>query len=613
MGPRAALILAGLSAALLCGCDDSGAGFPGADLGMLSRDLGVFYDAGFCTSSIMITSDQPTLPNGSTYGPANLTATTRSPGALLMPSWTVSTADGATFLPTVVDTQSGLTVEFYAAVPGSYTFRVSFGVDQECPGTNSIDVISQNAKQLSYRLRVSPPETAGVPQQDSVITVFGGTKKGDADIHLVPGTPLQGTLKGPGGAGVAGEVRFIADSGPDALATADGSGVFALSMSADSYYTPLLIPTSALLAPALVGRATGATLAAGAFVVGAGQTVSGAVTDPTDSAIAGVRLVLRNGNLPSGIGLSASDGSYSLQAQPGSYVAQVGADGWPELSLPGVSVPSAALSLNVKYLTARVALTGKVLASNGTTAVGGARVTIRSPQLSGVATVNVGGTPVTADGHINQVVIAAADGTLPALMLPPLSSGSYQVLVEPPAGASDGVTLLSMPLSSAGNWSLVLAPKILLAGNVKDLLNQGVGDVRVTAFETAGLGAAPWTMTTSDGSFMMKVDSGSPITLLAEPPGAAQLVSARLQLPAGSTQANISLAPGLLIGGTVYAPGGAALPSVVIDALCSTCGSTTPIASALSGANGVYALYLPDPGLQVPDGGVFDGGGDASP
>jgi hypothetical protein len=621
MGPRAALnrptsalVLAALSAALLIGCDDGGSGFPGADLAMPGSDFGVFYDASFCTSNIVITANP--APPGVTsfaYAPTDLFATTKSPGLLETPSWTVSLADGATFLPEVVDTQSGLSVKFHAAVPGSYRFQVSFGAAQACPGANSFDVISESAKQLNYRLRVSPPDTAGVPQQDTVITVYGGTKKGDADIHLSPGTPLSGTLKGTGGSGTAGEIRFIADSGPDALATAGSSGAFALAMSPDSYYTPLLIPSSLSLAPALLGRATGATLAAGAFVVDAGQTVSGAVTDPSDSAIAGVRLVLRNGKLPSGVGLSASDGSYSLHAEPGSYVAQVGADGWPELSLSGVSVPQAALSLDVKYLVSRVAVTGKVLASDGTTAVGGARVTIRSPQLSGVATVNVGGTPETCDGHINQVVVAGADGTLPSLLLPPLASGSYQVLVEPPAGAADGMTLLSLPLSSASNWNLVLAPKILLSGNVKDLLGQGVGDVRVTAFETAGLGAAPWTMTTSDGRYMMKVDPGSPITLLAEPPGAAQLVSARLSLPAGATQADVALAPGLLIGGTVYAPGGGTLPSVVVDALCSTCGSTTPIASALSDASGLYKLYLPDPGLNVPDGGFVDGGGDASP
>ena len=104
----------------------------------------------------------------------------------------------------------------------------------------------------------------------------------------------------------------------------------------------------------------------------------------------------------------------------------------------------------------------------------------------------------------------------------------------------------------------------------------------------------------------MLVDPGSAAQLLAEPPGSARLASARLALPVGSTVGNLSLAPGLRIGGSVTSPSGAYLPGVVIDALCAACGSTTPLASALSDGTGSYALYLPDPGLAPIDGGVVE-------
>jgi hypothetical protein len=320
-------------------------------------------------------------------------------------------------------------------------------------------------------------------------------------------------------------------------------------------------------------------------------------------AVAGARVVLRNGLLPSGTGASAADGSWSLRAQPGSYVASLGADGWPELSWSGVTVPAGPLTLDVKYTVARVAVGAKVVASDGTTAVAGARVTLRSPLLAAAATVDHGSGAVPVAGRVRQLAVSGADGTLPPLQLPP---GDYDVLLEPPPGAHDGVTRLSLSLAGATSWTLALQAKIQLQGTIRDLLGDGVGNVKVTAFESAGLGAAPSARTLSDGSYTMMVDPGSAAQLLAEPPGSAQLASGRLSLPVGATTGDLSLGPGLLVGGAVLSPSGGHLPGVVIDALCATCGSTTPVASALSDGSGNYALYLPDPGLQPLDGGVID-------
>jgi hypothetical protein len=130
--------------------------------------------------------------------------------------------------------------------------------------------------------------------------------------------------------------------------------------------------------------------------------------------------------------------------------------------------------------------------------------------------------------------------------------------------------------------------------------------VKVTAFETAGLGAAPSTISASDGTWSMRIDPGSPVELLFEPPGAANLSSARIGLGAGATRADAALGPGLRIGGFIQAPGGAKLPSVVVDALCGSCGSSAPITSAISDGSGAYALYFPDPGVVDVDGGSVD-------
>jgi hypothetical protein len=267
--------------------------------------------------------------------------------------------------------------------------------------------------------------------------------------------------------------------------------------------------------------------------------------------------------------------------------------------VPEVAAPA---TFDVQYALSRVTVTAKVMASGGGP-VAGARVTVRSSLLAGAATVTVGGVAQSASGRVNQVVLSATDGSLPALQLP---LGSYDLLVEPPGTGGDGVTALKLTLTGAATWALTLQPRLTLSGKVINLLGGGVGDVKVTAFETAGLGAAPSTRSSFDGSFQMRVDPGSPLELLFEPPATANLSSARLALAAGSTSAATALGPGLKLGGYVTAPGGGKLPSVLVEALCSTCGSQTPLASAISDGSGYYSLYLPDPGVANVDGGTVD-------
>jgi hypothetical protein len=591
-----------LSAWLLPGCAaDYNSAWAGNQDMSATPDLGMYTDGAFCSSIVNIVGDPPpAVAGGPLYAPVDLIATAIPNTANLeRPDWNVSYADGTLLTPEIIDQASGLSVRVHAPLPGSYTFRVTFPLS-DCRGMSSVEVRNLNSKGAVYKLRISPPSTAGVPQQDQTIVVYGGTPNGAHDLTLQAGSLLTATLRGPGGAPAAGEVRFVGDNGPDALASAGMAGAFAVALNNDLIYTPLLIPAASTLAPRLLAKDSGANLAAATFSLDAGQAVSGTVSDPAGAPIAGARVVLRAGKLPSGSGVSASDGSYLLRAQTGSYVAAVGADGWPELAISPVTVPAAAQTMDVKYLVSRVQVAAKVVASSGA-AVAGARVTLRSSSLPSLATVTVGGSAQPAGGRVNQVVVSAADGTLPPLLLP---AASYDVLVEPPAGAADGVTAQTLLLAGNDTWTLTLQARIVLAGKVTNLLGVGVGDVKVTAFETAGLGAAPSARTTSNGSFSVSIDPGSPLEMLFEPSGSSNLSSVRLALPAGSTQALAALGPGLRVGGYVVGPGGGRLPSVVVEALCGSCGSATPIASAVSDGSGAYALYLPDPGVDVGDGGV---------
>jgi hypothetical protein len=593
MGPRAAIILAALSAILLIGCSaEDGNIYGQVDLSAPMVDLR------FCTSTIDITSSPPPATAGVFVAPADLIATaTPNTSALEKPIWSGVLPDGTDFTPEVIDMVSGLRARYHADQPGAYIFRVTFP-GALCEGEKSVTLNAPNAASEQYRFRVSPPTALGIPQQDIAVTVVGHTPSSAVDLALTMGDYFQQTLRGPSGP-IAGEVRLLASNGaPDALALAGMNGAFTEYISSTIGYTPLLIPQDSSLAPKLLGNQTGVTLLKGlSYTVDAGQSVAGTVRDATNAALPGVKIVLRSGKLPSGVGLSAADGTYSLRAQQGDFVGTIGADGWPELSLPSVTV-SSGVTLDVKYLVTRSATTATVRDSKGNP-VAGARVTARSPLLQNAATVTVGGTPQSVSGRAKQVAVSASDGTVSLQLI----SGNYDVLVEPPAGASDGVTSLSLAASTT--WSLALQPKSVLSGQVTDRSGAPVAGVKVTAFETAGLGAAPFVITKSDGTFTILVDAGSPLEVLYEPPAATNLSSLRQVVAAGASQAKAALGPGLRIAGSVL-QGTSKLPSVLIEALCGSCGSDAPIASTLSDATGAYALYLPDPGVQIGDGGVND-------
>lgn len=587
MGPRAALIAL---CALACGCgaENTHGGGGGQDMAAATADMGMA-----CSTVVDVTAT-------SDYAPARLTATAQVFG-VSQPTWTVTLAgDSTVYTPTPLD-PSNLRVQLDAMKAGTYTFSVYFA-SGACSGQGVKTLLNPTGATMKYRLRALPPETLGLPLKDTPLVLVGGVPLSSFDLTLSAGTAIAGTLTGPGGA-TAGEVRLIADSGPDAVTTTT-SGPFTLAVLGDGLYTPLLIPSSVALAPHLGAQAQGLDFAGAPFVVGAGATVGGTVSDVASSPLAGVHVVLRAGALPSGPGTSDATGNFTLHAEPGSYTLSFGSDGWPEGTLAGVTVPAGGLTIGVQYTVTRAPVAATVVASDGTTPVAGARVTLTSRPLGTVANVSIGGNVQAAAGRVMRVVASAADGTLPGLALP---DGTYDVVVEPPAQSPDGLTALTVTVAGGATWALRLQPPIALAGRVTGAGGQPVIGARVTAFELAGLGAAPSTLTDNDGHYALTVGAGAPVSLLVEPSALDKLSSRRVALAAGTTQADVALDPGLLVSGQVLSPAGAPLRAVRVEALCWSCSSPTPLADAVSDDAGGYRIYLPDPGnVVVVDGGAGD-------
>ncbi|HEX6837742.1 MAG TPA: hypothetical protein VF334_14280 [Polyangia bacterium] len=595
MGPRAALTLAtALSLAGCNGADSNGNG--GADMGTATiHDMA----AGGC-AVVHAAATDPTTGAVTDHAPARLTAYADVSG-VSGPHWTLTrTGDPTSVTPTPTDS-SGLRVQYDVTAPGTWTFVVTFDFGS-CRGSDQVTVGNPLGVQQLYRFRALPPETSGFPLTDTAVTVTGGTPL-TRDLTLDAGTAVSGILRASGAA-IAGEVRLIAGDGPDAVGLAGTDGAFMLAVQAAGDYTPLFIPRSTTLAPHLGTTAKGAAFVGASFDVPGGVAVGGSVVDGAAAAIAGAHVVLRAGALPSGPGLTSGAGAFTLYAEPGVYTLSFGADDWPQGSLANVVVPGGGTSIAIAYTTARVAVGGSVVADDGTTPVANARVTITSRPLGPIATVSVGGGALmAAPGRVARVVTTDANGALPAMQLP---AGTYDLIVEPPGPSLDGLTAITEVLAGAATWTLRLDKPVPLAVTVDGPDGNGVGNVLLTAIETVGLGAAPTGVTDATGKYTFVIDKGAPLELLVEPAAGAKLAGARVPLAANAGSATVALGAGLLVSGVVRSPAGTAQPGVRVEALCWSCGSTTPLATSISDGSGTYRIYVPDPGNVILDGGVSD-------
>jgi hypothetical protein len=525
------------------------------------------------------------------------------------PQWLLVHADDATVYHPEVSSD-GFTATFEATLPGTWSFRAQFPGSNLCPGDWPLTLTNPDGKTEQLHLRALPPEGA-FTVTEITRPLVGGTPRTDYHITLAKGVPVLGHVRAASDqTPVAGEIRFLAQLGADAVGHVGADGLYSVSLQESAFYRTLFIPDSPALAPMLDGQLrapSGETV-----LVGAGEPVGGTIT-VAGTVTAGARVVLRSGDLPSGLGVSDAGGAYVLRAQAGDhYDVTVGGDALPEATLSDVSVPAGGLGLDVRYTVSMASVSGVVHGSSGALA-GGARVTIRSPKegLGPVAVITAGSAMRSADGRLNRVVTTDANGALPALSLP---AGSYDVFVEPPGdgdggGGGDGLTAFT--LSAPGSWNLTLQPPIELAGRITSAADGSpVVGARVTASAQVGLGAAPSVFTDGDGRYRFtdanRIGAGTRSTLVVVPPVTRRLAGLSADVAAGTATVDLQLVRGIVVSGLVRGDGNLQ-KGVRVESLCTTCLSPVPQASSLTDDEGRYYLYLPDPGVDSPvDGGATD-------
>lgn len=513
--------------------------------------------------------------------------------------WQVLRAGETTSLTFIAADAHQTGIQFTVTKPGSYAILVTgrnIYDNSPCDGqTLFLARASGPQPEASVILRVTPPVTAQarLPRQDVLHTVTADTPVSTNVFAINDGVSLRSQLAS-GSTGVAGTVRLVTASGLDVLTTAGSDGRFQALVLGQETYTPVLTPFDPALAPVQLPAQRGVTLAARTvFDVDAGVAVTGMIRDDQGGALAGARISLRAGPLTSGIGVSDATGGWRLQAAPGVYELIVEASGWPTLTVPSLAVGTGS-NFQIEYRLSRVTVRGNLVAADGSTPLAGARVTVRSPTTVGqVATLRINGqTALDVSGIVRATLVTAADGGFGPLLAP---AGPYDVLVEPPAGRSEGVTAAVQTAAAQATWRLQLANKIRLQGVVSDG-SAPVSGARVTAVQRVGLGAAPVTATGNDGSFQLLVDPAATIDLLVDPPAGRALARAHLVLPAGMSTMNVTLKRGLFVGGTVTTREGIGIAGARIEVYCATCGDPEPLATGVTGANGRVTLYVPDPG-----------------
>ncbi|HEY3352361.1 MAG TPA: carboxypeptidase-like regulatory domain-containing protein [Polyangia bacterium] len=578
------------------------------------------HDAGVqCTASLTVSTRSP--------APGDTIAAEVHPGPSGGPftyDWSVTDATGAAVVVTP-RTADESQVDVPIARAGSYhiSVRVTGGYFQTCTAEDSLLARNPTGQPEQVVLRFVPPPASGLQIQQQVIAITGGTPQGDLNVTLDEGIPLDLALADAAGTATADAfVRLIAhDRGFEAQAYVRAGEPLHVVLLDDAYDV-LVIPDepgAPRFAPSLAeDRALASLAGAARLVLDPGVAVQGAVVAQDGAPLAGARVVLTSGRLPSTLGTAAGDGAFTVRVQPGAFglsVAAPAASGLPDLELDtGITVTAATPDLAIAYDPALAPggdLDVTVRSYDGSAPVAGARVTLRA-QVAQAGTLTSGGLSQPLPGVVRRSAVTDGAGRI---VVPALPAGSYDLVVEPLGHglSEDAVTRVAVTLPAAP-LPVQLYRKVRLSGTLARAAGVAgsVGGTRVTAILRGGhgaaaLGAAPQASADDGGAFHVRIDPANPAApldylLVADPPPASGLARAMQIVQVGSLGdidvTTLHLPRGLLLAGTVRPRNGTALAGVYVEASrLRTPAQADPAAraEAVTDASGRFQILFCDP------------------
>lgn len=497
-----------------------------------------------------------------------------------------------TFTPASADLSQ---IDFSAVDAGIYTVRV------EVPGCDlydaEVNVLSPEATPRSFRLRVTPPAGSSIPPQDREIVIPSGADFAYGPLLVEPFMRRPGVVK-VDATPVPAYLQFSPASGSGevvAEATASASGAFEVAV-ANGRHDVLVVP----LGDRAPFRVTD-WLSLSADISGpAGEVLRGSVRGPDDQPVAGARVSVKRDGVPSSVGLSDASGAFAVRLQASAAAATVSvvppqASGLPRLdgTLPTLATDQP-LAIRYRADLALRDVAGVELRRQGQPAAFAQAIFVGAVAAAGSAGASA------LDGQVRVAVTAGADGKLPTAKVP---AAALSAVVVPAAGEQavlpfDGAAppaLLDAPAMRAVTGTARTPAGASAPGAVIDLLPSGALALAGAAGRTAVAdGAGAFSVPAAfGGSYRLEISDpqqrGAPSLAAVAAPGAIGAVSLqsghRLQ---GKILPLFSASP--LVGAAVE----------MFCVVCSDADKRRPLATAITGFDGGFALLVPDDAPPLP-------------
>lgn len=576
--------------ALLAACGGEG---PPITPGDAATGQDAASDAASCNVAVQFMPAQPTAPV-TVVAQADVLGGT----GVFDYEWTVRR--GATEIPVVELDVMGRDVQFDAMLPGVYT--VTTNVLGCSVVVNELNVGQTGANVRPVRMHFVPPAGVAVPPQERVVSVPGGADYSLGTVVLDPGVVTPVAVRTAGGAPLAAYLRFTSRTTPDASVEAwSGPAGSAQVRLAAGHHDVLVVP-SGDLAPALVSDWDPAS---GQLVVPAGSSWTGTVLDSGGGPIAGTRVSLTSGGVPSTVSTTDAAGRFDVKWNDAAGAEDV------------VVVPPAARGLPRLDLTVAAPVSSTIIrfADVPPRALGGAQVQLggapaADAEVSIALTVATAATieapaaaPVTVPGGQRLLLHTGADGRLPATTA---IAGSGAVFVSTGGGSGRA----ALDLSGGVGPVLAVSPAITVNGRAIDGAGVAVAGARVRATlddELAYAGAPVITaIADATGGFALALAPGQRYAVTVTDPTARRAsVRATVERTQPGALPMFTMGKALRVSGEVRATGiGAPLRAVGVAALCQTgclgLDRDRPLGEAVTDAAGRFVVAVPDPGVGTP-------------
>jgi hypothetical protein len=540
-------------------------------------------------------------------------------------------------------------IEFPTMMPGLYEVRATVeGETPPCEAVATFEAITPNQRIETFWLRVTPPTSRTLPMtvggnplgiHEAPVNVQAGTRTLEKDLDFqvereVKVEPVDHT-------GTVLPAYFVQIWSPNVTARHEGyitSGVggergFTALLYGDGYNV-LVIPdgTSPVRAPILYPSRTRTGLYTATYRIDEGAPFAGNIV-LAGAPLPNARVRLRDGLLMSTVGKADALGAFRLRLRPDGrrFEARVippDDSGLPEALLPqetGVMIGSAGLAgVIISYTsTPAVALTMNVTTAEGGAAPTPTKVYVESlaDEFAQVATLSV---PGQGDLSLRGKVRVMRETSAGMVSFAKLPRGRYRVTAVPPDGPVGSAAMTTLPLVDLTAGGATIAQPLVMAkrGQISGTLTPATKAEGLTVRAVDDVADDSFSRTTivnvdNQGRYVVASDPGRSYRLFVEPAADRRVPRLALEPTVRATSATVTVEPRALpnrvsLTGKVKATG-TAVPGAIVQAFClgsnvPTCvnlqaadvSATLPIDETVSGADGSYQLWLPDPGPPAP-------------